>query len=362
MAQSAAGPLDVSVARVRVPFRRPFVTSSGRWTQRESWILRLRGAGTTGYGEVALDPAAGASELEAMDAAVRDLVAAFAGDGDGVALLAGRPAPIRAGLDAALLGCGAATLDRATLPTIEVNATIDGDDTDDVVAWAGAAVSAGFATLKLKGGTERSPNELAGRIGAVRDAVGPAVRLRLDVNGSWDLARAHAALDAVRPFDLEYVEQPLAALPGGGELVELAMLRRDATVRIAVDESVTDEDAAQAIAEAGAADVLVVKPARVGGIRAAVRIGDLAAERGIEVVVSTMLETGVGIAAGLSVAGMLGPNTAHGLATADILVSDLLAEPIRAVSGRVVVRDLALLRVDDDAVRRFAVETLGAPW
>lgn len=353
------------MARVRVPFRRPFVTGTGRWTQREAWIVRLRGSDATGYGEVTIDPAGDPGAMAKLERGVQDVLATFDPGAVIAQLPEGPSAPIRAALDAALIGCGATTLRRAGMTSIAVNATIDGDAIDDVVARARAAVSAGFETLKLKGGGERSLGLLADRVRAVRDAVGEAVHLRLDVNGSWDLATARVAVAALEPFDLEYVEQPIAAAPDRAELADLAALRQGTIVPIALDESVTDESTALLIMESGAADVLVVKPSRVGGIRAAVRIGDAAIERGLGAVVSNLLETGIGLTAGIAAAGRLGqagPNVAHGLATADVLVSDLLVEPIRAEAGRVQVRSLTELRVDDDAVRRFAVETHGAPW
>jgi hypothetical protein len=125
---------------------------------------------------------------------------------------------------------------------------------------------------------------------AVREAIGPDVHLRLDVNGAWDPPTAEERLEAVERFRLEYVEQPLA----GDDAEALAELRRRVRVPIAADESVTSIKAARELLDAEAVDVLVVKPARVGGLVVGAEIAALAAERGVPVVVSTLFETGWG--------------------------------------------------------------------
>ena len=163
------------------------------------------------------------------------------------------------------------------------------------------SVDAGFVTLKLKAGAERETEVLVDRVRAVREAIGPDVHLRLDVNGAWDPPTAEERLEAVERFRLEYVEQPLA----GDDAEALAELRRRVRVPIAADESVTSVKAARELLDAEAVDVLVVKPARVGGLVVGAEIAALAAERGVPVVVSTLFETGVGIAAALAMAARL---------------------------------------------------------
>ena len=157
----------------------------------------------------------------------------------------------------------------------------------------------GSVTLKLKAGAERETEVLVDRVRAVREAIGPDVHLRLDVNGAWDPPTAEERLEAVERFGLEYVEQPLA----GDDAEALAELRRRVRVPIAADESVTSVKAARELLDAEAVDVLVVKPARVGGLVVGAEIAALAAERGVPVVVSTLFETGVGIAARLGDGG-----------------------------------------------------------
>jgi L-alanine-DL-glutamate epimerase-like enolase superfamily enzyme len=234
----------------------------------------------------------------------------------------------------------------------------------ETAAAARASVAAGFGTLKLKAGPERDTAALVERVAAVREAVGPEVRLRLDINGAWDVATARERIAAVASFRLEYVEQPIAA----GDPSDLAVVREGSLVPIAADEAVGSVAAARQLLAARAADVLVIKPARVGGPVAAWEIAALAAAAGVPVVVSTLFETGVGIAAALAVAAGLpavgGGATvppAHGLATAELLEAHLLIRAPRVVHGRMIVPEGPGLGIalDEEALRRYAVEWQG---
>jgi len=369
MVEAGGGALDIAAVRVSVPFREPFATSVGESTARVSWLIRLRDArGRTGVGEVALDPAAADDAQDAIDVSVRGIVEVLGAGADLDRLVPVLPVAIRAGLDAALVGIGRADLDPAPRPgaRVRVNATIGDGSLEDTIASARAAVAAGYDALKLKGGREASPAELVARLVGVRGAIAPSTNLRLDVNGAWDRAKAIGWLQALETLDLEYVEQPLPARPEGHEIADLAILRQRSSVRFAADESVTGVAAARSIIETGAADVLVVKPARVGGIRVAREVATIAAEAGIGVVLSTMLETGVGLAAGLAVAASLpggeGTGRAHGLGTSSWLVSDLLQQPLAVDRGALVARDLGTLALDDDEIRARTVAACGSPW
>jgi L-alanine-DL-glutamate epimerase-like enolase superfamily enzyme len=367
--------------RVRIPFRRPFATAAGMWLEREAWLLRLADAqGRTGVGEAVLEPADGETADSVLRLLIREAVD-VARDGrlPAGAELEGHGAPgraLRAALDAAWLDLtgeppaalapdGAGVGVNATLPALGPAASAEA---------ARQAVEAGFATLKLKGGAERETEVLVDRVRAVREAVGPAVRIRLDVNGAWDAETAVERLGAVARFALEYVEQPLA----GDDAAALAALRRRVRVPIAADETVASVRAARELLDAGAVDVLVVKPARVGGPVAAAEIAALAAQRGVPVVLSTLFETGIGIASALAVAARLpivgGPGgdaaPDHGLATAGLLEHDLLAEALPVDDGRMRLPEAGAtdgsrpgglgVRVDERAVARFRAESMEA--
>ena len=327
----AGVPSPVRIDRVRVPFRRPFATAAGVWAARESWIVRVRGAGGVGAAEVPYDGRE--RPPTTLAAALADpRVARAAEDAEALSSRGGN-GPAEAG----------------------VNATLEAASLDELVAGARQAVSAGFRTLKLKVGTERSAAELAERVSTLRAAVGGVVRLRLDANGAWERHVAIERLASVVAFDIELVEQPIPP----GDPAELAAVRARSGVPIAADEAVTSVAAAEALLLASAVDALVVKPGRVGGLAAARRIGELAYSAGIPVVLSTLFETGIGVAGALGVAGRLAsilpPGVAaldHGLATLGLLEDDLLGEPVRVEAGRARLR--ALLP-DDAAIERYGI-------
>lgn len=316
----------LDVVRVRVPFRAPFATAATTWTAREAWIVvRRLGDGRRGAGESPIEDGG-------LDAA----------------------------LDALAMDLAAPPADR---PWVGVNATIGAVETDAAVDAALDAVGAGFRTLKLKAAPGETTRALADRIGAVRRAVGDRAALRLDVNGSWDLAGAIERLRALEGAALQYVEQPLPPRA----VADAARLRGGTGVAVAADEAIDSLASARAVLDAGAADVLVVKPGRVGGPAAATAIAALAATRGVPVVISSLFETGIGLAAGIACAATLPdvvgwPAAArdHGLATADLLVDDLIVEPLVVDRGRVRAPggDGAGglgVRLDEAALERFAV-------
>ena len=365
-----SGLVRAEAIRVVVPFRSPIRNSVGLWTRRDSWILRLYTAsGLVGLGEAALDygAAEAAAELARLVAgtvetmrAGADLPTAAELEGHGEAGLA-----LRCAIDSALLDLRrespvAATRQARAVP---LNATLGYRATEALVLEAMSAVAAGFGTLKLKAGPERNTAELVERVAAVRRAVGPDVRLRLDVNGAWSSAVASKRLAALAPFRLEFVEQPVPADDPAG----LAAVHRTSPVPIAADESVSSPAVARALISADAADVLVVKPSRVGGPVAVWEIATVAAEMDVPVVVSTLFETGVGLAAALAAAAGL-PTTlgrrrapAHGLATAELLESDLLTHRLEVSNGAMMVPEGPGLgiTVDELALRRYAVEWIG---
>lgn len=337
--------VSVRADKVRVPFRRPIPTAKEMWVEREAWIVRLvAGDGRIGVGEAVLDSGDGDTASIVLDQLVHELVMTAPGVRLPTAIeleLHGAPGrALRAALDSArfdLDGAPAADLAPGGVG-VGVNATIPSIGPAAAGEAASQAVAAGYRTLKLKAGAERETELLVDRVRAVRTAVGPDIRLRLDVNGAWDLETATDRLEAIARFAIEYVEQPLA----GDDSSALAELRRRVRTPIAADESVTSLRSARDLIEAGAVDVLVVKPARVGGPVAAAEIADLAAARNVPIVISTLFETGIGIAAALAVAAALpsGPALSgagsldHGLATAGILEHDLLVEALPIGDGR----------------------------
>jgi O-succinylbenzoate synthase len=166
------------------------------------------------------------------------------------------------------------------------------------------------------------------RVRAVREAMGPEGRVRIDANGAWNLDEAEHAIHALAEFDLEYVEQPCATVD------ELGELRRRVgymDVPIAADESVRKAEDPLAVARAGAADLLVVKVQPLGGVRRALEI---VARAGLPAVVSSALDTSVGLAMGVTLAAAL-PALEYdcGLGTASLFTADVCAPALTPKGG-----------------------------
>ncbi len=237
--------------------------------------------------------------------------------------------------------------------TIEVNVTVPAVD---AVRAAELVRSSGCRTAKVKvADTADFRASLAAdvdRVAAVRDALGPDGAVRVDANGQWTVPQATAAL---RQLDrtaggLQYAEQPCRTV------AELAELRRVVDVPIAADESIRLAGDAERVAVADAADVAVLKVSPLGGVRAAMRV---AAAIGLRVVVSSALDTAVGMSAGLALAGALPAlDLACGLNTGELLVADVCSAPFQAVNGRLPIprrspepNALQQVRADDEAAR-----------
>jgi o-succinylbenzoate synthase len=216
---------------------------------------------------------------------------------------------------------------------VEVNALLTGSTLDELSSSTRAAVRQGFQTLKLKVAGRSWDHDLA-RVEAVRSAAGPEVRVRLDANGGWTEDQAARALDELAPLEIEYVEQPVAA----EALDAMVRLRERSPIPIAADEAVTDPEAVDAVIAAGAGDLIVLKPAVLGGLRSALRIASCATQAGLEVVVTSFLDSSIGTASALHLAAWLAARSetrprASGLATAGLFVHDLARGP-RPTRGR----------------------------
>ncbi|GAB2863643.1 o-succinylbenzoate synthase [Actinocorallia aurea] len=236
---------------------------------------------------------------------------------------------------------------------IPVNVTVPATDPEH--AWKITA-EGGCRTAKVKVAEkgQTDADDLA-RVEAVRDAIGPGGKVRIDVNGAWDVERAVRMIGLLDRFDLEYVEQPCATVE------ELAAVRRRVNVPIAADESIRRAEDPFRVVAAEAADIAVLKVQPLGGVAPALEI---AAAIGLPVVVSSAVETSVGLAAGLALAAAL-PELPHacGLATLSLLEGDVTGDPLVVEDGEIAVRrpevDLAALarhQVDPAAWRRRAEE------
>jgi len=335
------------VIPIRLALADPVATSRGEIQLRTGGLIELASAtGARGWGEALPLPGFGLETADeavgALEAIAQALVAnEFPGlDAalDGADEAAPAAGCARAAADVALHDLAAreagttvaALLEGSPLPRVDVNALLRGATLTELAESARDGVRRGHRSLKLKllGGS--LDHDLA-RVAAVRDAIGDGPRLRLDANEAWSEDRARDAIARLEPFEIELLEQPVAA----DDLEALARVRAASQIPIAADEAVRDADWANRILAAAAADILVLKPAALGGLRAARRIATAAGRSGVGVFVTSFLDSSLGIAAALQLAASL-PQAAHaaGLATAALLADDL-ASPFAISSGAI---------------------------
>ncbi|WP_245740709.1 o-succinylbenzoate synthase [Nonomuraea maritima] len=211
---------------------------------------------------------------------------------------------------------------------VPVNATVPAVDpghAHDIVRRSGC----GTAKVKVAERGQTFDDDVA-RVEAVRDALGPSGKLRVDVNGAWTVDEAVRRLKLLDRFDLEYAEQPCATLD------ELAAVRRACDVPIAADESIRRAEDPLRVRAAEAADIAVIKVQPLGGVRNALRVVEAC---GLPTVVSSAVETSVGLAAGVALAAAL-PELPYacGLGTMSLLTGDVVADSLVPVGGELDVR------------------------
>lgn len=311
-------PLETLLAQAHV-VRLPLRVRFRGVTEREAVLLR----GPAGWGEFAPFP-----EYDDREAA-RWLAAAVE------AAWLGFPDPVRA--------------------SVPVNATVPAVTPDEVPSVLARYDGCRTVKIKVAEAGQLLADDVA-RVEAVRLVVDPDVRVRVDANGAWSVAEAGAAIRALAPYGLEYVEQPCRTVE---ELAELraGLARAGLPVAVAADESIRKVSDPLRVRDLAAADVIVVKVAPLGGVRAALRI---VAEVGLPAVVSSALDTSVGIAGGVALAAAL-PALDHacGLGTVELLAGDVCPDPLVPRAGQLPVR-----RVEPDPalLDRWAAPPDRAAW
>lgn len=329
---------------VRLRFGRPVRTARGDFAERETVLLELCDAeGGRGFGEAApwpgfgtestqqahaflsaaeallcgaaLEPGAWTPELNTH---LKDAPAARAAVQGALWDLAAR----RAGLPLAdLLAGRAGEAHGGVLRRVPTSALLVAREPGALRDEAARARESGHRAVKIKLGAPSLDDDVA-RARAAREGLGPAVRLRGDANGAWSRRDAIVALEALAELGFDYVEQPLVA----DDFEGFDELHRRSPVRLAADESVATETGALRLLSTGAVDVMVLKPATLGGPARALEIAARARQAGVEVVFSHTFESAVGARHVLHCAAAWGdPEAVHGLCTDGLFASDVAA-------------------------------------
>lgn len=329
--------MELTVTRASVALRSPMKTSFGTLNARTLFTVSLDDG--AGFGEAApLEPYDGVP-----DAAVEEALLVYAEvlrewDADAPGHLVLDACRDAVELHEALAAIDLALWDRAgrragrpvsrlltdaPLDAVEVNATIGALDRSGASAAALAAREAGFSCVKLKVGV----GDDAGRVAAVRAALGPHVALRLDANGAWGVQEAIRTIDALSPAGLELVEEPVHGVEAVREV------RARTATRISIDETADEPGALTA----AVADAVCLKIARCGGISGLLSKAALVRATGAEVYVASSFDGPLGIAAAVHAAAALRLALPCGLATLGGLVGLPDAPALAVRDGRITV-------------------------
>jgi o-succinylbenzoate synthase len=342
-----SGYADIRIARIAIasydlPLTRPWSSARGTLTRRRGWLLRLQSSdGVLGVGECAPLPGAGTEPFDDAATTLRTLLPGIAGQraDDVLEKLQGiaRSPAARCAMETALVdlaatvaGCSVAKqLNPQAVESVPVNAMIGPLDSE-VGIRAQRAVTEGYRVLKLKLGVV-SPETEARALHELAHELPPEVSLRLDANRAWGEDTARAMIETLSGLPVEGLEEPLK--DGGSKA--LHRLQAIAPWPLAIDESLAHSPLAELFSDPPVRR-FVLKPMVVGGPMSALKIAARARSAGIEVIVTTTVDTAVGTLAALHTAAALAGNSTHGLATSSWLAEDV-AEPPVIERGQIVV-------------------------
>jgi L-alanine-DL-glutamate epimerase-like enolase superfamily enzyme len=324
--------LEIAPRRLRL--RTPLHNAHGTVSERELLDVLILGAdGVAGAGEAAPLPSYDGVELDDVRAALEDC-RAIVHDAEGLP----RAMVLAECRKAAVLPQAVAAIDlalwdlegrRADVPVwrllgghpgpepVAVNALIAAEDRAGAAAEAARAAEAGFGCVKLKVGI----GDDAGRVAAVRAAVGPDVAIRLDANGAWEVDEALAHLRALAPTGIELVEEPVHGVE------QLRAVAEASQAPVAMDETAVGPGAL----DSGATPIVCLKLSRCGGISGLLEAAETVRAAGGEVYLASTLDGPLGIAGALHAAAVLGPMRPCGLATLDAF-QDVHVDPALRVT------------------------------
>lgn len=334
---------------IRLMLRRPLANSQQTIQKRSGVLVRLTSdSAHVGWGEATPFPGFGLESSEAatrwLEVRTKALLGTTVDRKTALDLAVDETSPsARGALECALLDLVAREQDvslrqflndgsNGPANSVECNALVGADDLDELEREVTAAWGNGFRTFKIKVGILDLDREVA-KVRRLRQVLGDNAKIRLDANQAYTPNAARAALAQFAEHQIEYIEQPLPA----DALDEMSTLRADSPIRIAADESATSEANVMRVIDAGAADVIVIKPSAAGGPFSAVRIARVARRANLDVVVTSMLDGAVAAGAALQVAALLageGETPACGLATSNLFEHNITPLP-SVLDGRV---------------------------
>jgi o-succinylbenzoate synthase len=323
--------IDATLHPYRLKLKRPWVTAKGKISRREGLLVAVHdNSGTTGWGDCAPLRTAGTESHPESARMLGEFIRQLPGREPNVALdgLNGLPPAARCGMETALLDLQArsSAITLAELlggqhrDSLHVNAAC-GDLNKDTASCVAAAIEAGFRIIKFKVGL-LAPKQEADLLRTLARHAGRGIAFRLDANGAWNPRQAQSFIAAIEGLPVESLEEPLTH----PDPVELESLQGRCPFPLALDESLAGLDPAS-IPDLPPVRRLVLKPTVLGGPRATLAWSRIAYDAGMEAVLTSTLESAVGIAMAAQVAATLEMKAVHGLTTGLWFESDTASLP-----------------------------------
>jgi o-succinylbenzoate synthase len=333
-----------SYSPYQLKFKQPFTTSKGKITKRKGFLIKLESEnGRRGHGDCCPLSDFGSESYEEVEEKLKNLELDIKIDLSNIESsifkslepLNKLPA-LRFAFEQAILNLISRDqnislneiLNSTSKKIINVNAAIGLQTPEQTILQAKELINKGYETLKLKVGRENFEEDYA-CVQGIRNSIGTKVKLRIDVNGKWNLSKATSSLNKLKKFDIEYVEQPV------NKLKDYLKLSPKTNIPLAADESIRSlRDAYDFISQKAVA-VLILKPIMLGGIIPTIKIIEYAQQNKIKVVVTSSLESCVGRSFAILAASFVQDDIAHGLGTAEFFENDLFKDPYPVKNGQI---------------------------
>ena len=335
--------LELTYLPYSLKFKVPFVTSKVIMKERKGFIIEVTdSSGVKGIGDIAPLTEFGMESCETAEEQlkhirlkielrenIRKSITDFLTPYDNYPAL-------RHGLEQAILSfiCNKTKLKLNELlelnlaKEININAVIGFLPPKDSAKLAKDFVNEGYSTIKVKLGRENFAEDEA-VINEIRNAVNESVKLRVDINGKWNLNEAIDNLNKLEKYNIEYAEEPVS---GFEKFIDLS---KETNVALAPDESLRNKDDAIAFIDSNIISFLILKPMMLGGLISVLELSQLAKSKNITPVITSSFESTVGRVNAVIAAAAANTETAHGLATAKYFEKDLIEDPFQIVKGKI---------------------------
>ena len=324
-----------------------FSTSKIKFNERKGFIIKLKSETAEGIGDASPFPEFGSETYEDAENALNDINLDIKINIDQVFesitktlyIFEKFPA-LHHGLEQALLNliCKEKKITLEKLleikiqNSVKINGIIGFDSVEESVKSAVELAKKGFQTLKIKAGRDSDDGgfeEDYKCISEIRKGIVDEIRLRIDINGKWNLLEAADNLKDLEKFNIEYAEQPVNKL---SDFIELSKI---AKIPLAADESIRSLNDAKKFIESGSVNYLIIKPMMLGGLLKSLEIIKLAETKNIKTVISSSFESAIGRVNALIAAASINDNIAHGLSVGEYFENDFLPGKLKIIAGKI---------------------------